>query len=103
MPAHLPGHTNQTFLFKPLPDHPWVLSTDMHYTQGAMDLSEVRHDAAAGRLSETARRRPGGRGTGMVFVPAGFQAAGASDPLHHHELNFRRALEPAPNPLHQGG
>lgn len=79
--THVPGHANQTFLFKPLPRHPWVLSTDMHYTQGAMELSDVRYDAATGRLFGEAHRHPGARGTVVLFVPSGFQIKEASVPF----------------------
>ena len=67
-------HTGETFAVREMPDHPWVLSTDMHLTQGGVELESVRYDPASGELSGTALRHAGARGHVVIYVPAGFRA-----------------------------
>ncbi len=52
--------------------HPFVLSTDMHLTQGAVELPQVMWDEAALTLSGTATRAPGMEGTVVLYVPEGY-------------------------------
>ena len=71
--------------------HPQVLGTDRHYTQGAVELENVRWDEAARTLSGTAL---GGRGTAWkmcVRVPAGYQWA-ETDPEHFHDSGDYAAI-----------
>lgn len=53
-------------------DRPFVLSTDMHLTQGGVELPEVSWDAAKLTLSGKARRMPGMVGRVFVYVPEGY-------------------------------
>jgi len=59
----------------PQETHPFVLSTDMHLTQGGVDLPMVQWDGKRLTLSGTARRAPGMSGTVFVYVPEGFAPA----------------------------
>lgn len=51
---------------------PQVLSTDRHYTQGALELEDVHWDAAQATLSGIALGAPGLRWTLTIYVPEGF-------------------------------
>lgn len=51
---------------------PQVLSTDRHYTQGALELADVHWDAAQATLSGRAQGAPGLSWTLTLYVPAGF-------------------------------
>jgi hypothetical protein len=63
-----------------MPDHPWVIGTDLHLTQGAVELDQVRWDTRSRTLSLTAHRAPGERGNVYVRVPPTYRAAlGAAD------------------------
>ncbi len=55
-----------------VPEHPAVLSTDMHVTQGLVDLEDVRWDGRKRELSGTAVRAPGERGAVYLYVPEGY-------------------------------
>jgi hypothetical protein len=56
-------------------DRPFVLATDMHLTQGGVELPEVQWDAGALTLRGVARRAPGLQGEVVVFVPEGYAPA----------------------------
>ncbi|HIE53548.1 MAG TPA: alpha-galactosidase [Armatimonadetes bacterium] len=64
----LAPHTTQLLRIRRPLAHPWVLSTDMHLTQGGVELREVRWDGET--LSGLARRAPGAQGTVFVYLPA---------------------------------
>jgi hypothetical protein len=68
-------------LVRSVPKQPWVLSTNMHYHQGAVDLASVAYDAASGRLSGKALRHPGAEGTLTLYVPEGYRLKQASVPV----------------------
>jgi hypothetical protein len=72
-------HTGETFMIREMPEHPWVLSTDMHLTQGAVDLQSVRYDPVTSELSGTALRHSGARGNVVIYVPPGFDAQQTMD------------------------
>jgi len=57
----------------PLPPHPSVLATDMHVTQGLVELAAVKWDGRRGELSGEAARAPGASGAVYVYVPAGYR------------------------------
>lgn len=57
----------------PAPQHPAVLSTDMHITQGLVDLENVRWDGRKRELSGTAVRAPGENSAVYVYVPEGYE------------------------------
>lgn len=56
----------------PKQDRPFVLSTDLHLTQGGVELPQVKWDAKTLTLSGTARRAPGLKGKVFVYVPEGY-------------------------------
>lgn len=51
---------------------PQVVGTDRHYTQGGVELAQVRWDAAQGVLSGIGLGAPGLSWTLTMYVPAGF-------------------------------
>jgi len=51
---------------------PQVVSTDRHYTQGAVELAQVQWDAAQGTLSGIGLGAPGLSWTLVIYVPEGF-------------------------------
>jgi len=78
---------------------PWVLGTDLHLTQGGVELERVRHDTRAGQLSGLARRHAGAQGHVVAWMPSGYKLRSATgsysvDPqpsgaaVVHLELNF---------------
>ncbi len=81
----------------PAPQHPAVLSTDMHITQGLVDLENVRWDGRKRELSGTAVRAPGEQGAVYVYVPEGYglHAASAGEGISPEcvrvDLKFRGA------------
>ena len=60
-----------------MPDHPWVIGTDLHVTQGAVELKQVRWDARSNTLSGAAHRARGERGNIFVRIPPGYRATSA--------------------------
>jgi hypothetical protein len=72
------ARTGEAFMVRELPAHPWVLSTDMHLTQGGVELRDVRYDVSTGKLSGVSERHPGADGHVVVYVPAGYKILSAS-------------------------
>ncbi|HWM67930.1 MAG TPA: hypothetical protein VNO35_15175 [Steroidobacteraceae bacterium] len=72
-------HTGETYAIREVPDHPWVLGTNMHLTQGAVELQSVRYDGSSGRLSGTASRHAGAKGQLVIYAPPGFQLRDGSE------------------------
>jgi hypothetical protein len=72
------GRQGETYAIREVPDHPWVLGTDMHLTQGGVELQEVRYDQK--RLSGVASRHPGAVAQLVVYVPPGYSLQSASGP-----------------------
>ena len=60
----------------PMQPHPFVIGTDLHLAQGAVELQQVRWDEKALTLSGEATRPPGTAGHLYVHVPAGYTATG---------------------------
>ncbi len=99
------GRKGETYAIREVPPHPWVISTDLHLTQGGVDLEGVRYDESSGQLSGTARRHAGARGHVVIYVPAGYKIRTASGPMTadpqpsgaviaHLELKFDAATAP---------
>ena len=82
-----------------LPDRPAVLSTDMHVTQGLVDLDRVRWNGRTLALSGDALRAPGEQGAVYVFVPAGYRlregstAEAVTEDCVKAPVDFREARE----------
>jgi len=72
----VPAGTARCLRIMTAPDAPAVLSTDMHVTQGLVDLRDVRWDADTLTLSGTAVRAPGETGAVAIYLPPGFGVAG---------------------------
>ncbi|UCH35197.1 MAG: alpha-galactosidase [Armatimonadota bacterium] len=56
-----------------MPDHPWVIGTDLHLTQGGVELEHVRWDARGKTLSMQAHRATGERGHFFIRVPPAYR------------------------------
>jgi hypothetical protein len=69
------GESCRLLCLRDQPDHPELLSTDLHFTQGAVEIVERQWDPRSLTLSGTARRAPGHRGNLTIFVPAGYACA----------------------------
>ncbi|MGE5532304.1 MAG: alpha-galactosidase, partial [Bacteroidota bacterium] len=65
---------------------PFVLSTDMHLTQGGVELPEVKWDQMSLTLSGVATRAKGMSGKVFVYVPEGYEATGQAGRLSHRVL-----------------
>ncbi|MFH0796366.1 MAG: glycoside hydrolase family 36 protein, partial [Candidatus Omnitrophota bacterium] len=65
--------TTRLLLIKAVPDYPAVLSSDMHFTQGGVELSGVSYDVQTRMLQGRAIRQKGETGRLFVFVPEGYQ------------------------------
>jgi hypothetical protein len=74
----LEAQKGETFAIRELPDHPWPLSTDMHLTQGGVELQGVKYDSGLNELSGTASRHPGAERHLVVYVPPGYKIKSAS-------------------------
>jgi hypothetical protein len=70
----------EAFVVREVPQHPWVLSTDMHLTQGGMELEGVRYEESSGHLGGVSRRHPGAEGQVVLFIPRGYEITSASGP-----------------------
>jgi hypothetical protein len=73
-------HTGETYAIREVPSHPWVLSTDMHLTQGGVELTNVTYKEETGILSGTATRHPGANGSIVAYLPRGYELLNASYP-----------------------
>jgi len=74
------GRKGETFAIREVPAHPWVLSTDMHLTQGGVELEGVRYEESSGQLKGVAHRHAGAEGHVVVYVPQGYKVKSASAP-----------------------
>ena len=72
----------ETFVVREAPQHPWVLSTDMHLTQGGVELEGVRYEESSGHLGGVARRHPGAEGQVVLYIPRGYEITSASGSYH---------------------
>jgi hypothetical protein len=74
------GQEGESFVMRDVPSHPWVLSTDLHLTQGGVELPEVQWQEGEKKLSGVAARHPGAEGHVVVYVPKGYDMSTASGP-----------------------
>jgi hypothetical protein len=68
----------ETFAIREVPQHPWVVGTDMHLTQGAEEIHGVKYDASSNQLSGTASRHAGAEGHVAIYVPRGYKVRSGS-------------------------
>jgi hypothetical protein len=73
----------------PTQAQPFVLSTDMHLTQGGVELPEVKWDAKTLTLSGVATRAKGMAGKVFVYVPEGYAAKGAKNRVLTVPVTFK--------------
>jgi hypothetical protein len=69
----LPPHTSRLIAIRKVPRTPWIVGTDLHVSQGGVELPELKWDAASSTLSGIAQR-PGESGNLVIYIPAGFTA-----------------------------
>ncbi|MGE5530655.1 MAG: hypothetical protein ACM3VW_00890 [Bacteroidota bacterium] len=69
-----PG-TARCLRIMPVPDRPAVLSTDMHVTQGLVELDKVKWNESKLQLSGEAIRAPEEQGAIFVYLPKQFRPA----------------------------
>jgi hypothetical protein len=95
----------ETFAIRETPEHPWVVSTDLHLTQGGVELGDVVYESSSQQLRRLAKRHPGATGHVVIYVPRGYRVAAASGKFReeqlasgervvHLELNFKEATTP---------
>lgn len=65
--------TTKLLMIKEYPAHPVVLSTDMHFSQGAVELEDVFFDEKQNILRGIAKRQRGEKGNIFIFVPEGYE------------------------------
>jgi len=84
-------------LIKKVPQTPMVFFTDMHCTQGGVELADVSYDKTKNILSGKALRQKGGKGRITVYVPDGYEcnhsASRIHDNLMHLDLIFNNNEE----------
>lgn len=71
--------TTKLLLIKEYPSYPAVLSTDMHLSQGAVELKDVMFDKKKNILKGIAKRQKGEKGNIFIFVPDGYTIIGRKD------------------------
>jgi hypothetical protein len=70
----------EAYTIREVRPYPWVLSTDMHLTQGGVELEGVKWDAASEKLAGAASRHPGDEAHVVLYVPNGYKIRSASEP-----------------------
>jgi predicted GH43/DUF377 family glycosyl hydrolase len=68
----LPPHTSKLLSIRPVPHNPWVVATDLHVSQGGVELREVKWDTSTSTLSGVAQR-PGEKGNLVIYLPHEFE------------------------------
>ncbi len=59
--------------------HPWLLSTDMHFQQGNVEIDDLSWDEKSMTLSGTAVRPKGENGSIFLVAPKGYKTKGVKD------------------------
>lgn len=90
----VPPISMKLLLVKEVPKTPWVFFTDMHYTQGGVELVNVRYDKNKKTLSGQAIRQKGATGIITVYMPSGYKCENpdmlANGNLLHLDLDFSK-------------
>ncbi len=79
--VHLEPHQTRLLRLTPLAEHPSIVGTDMHVTQGGVELAGVTWDEASLTLRGRAVRAPGIQGRVFVHVPRGYEPGDKLDPV----------------------
>jgi hypothetical protein len=67
-----------TYSIREARETPWVLGTDLHLTQGGVELEGVRYDASTGELSGIAHRHAGAQGHVVAWMPSAYKLRSAT-------------------------
>jgi hypothetical protein len=105
VPLKVAAESGESYAIRGVSRHPWVLSTDMHLTQGGVELQDVRYDPSTEKLAGTAERHPGDEGHVVVYVPQGYRVRSATGKFReqveasgakilHLEVKFQEAKAP---------
>jgi len=73
----VPPHSVKLLSVHELVSHPWVISTDMHITQGAVEMLDLRWSKVEGTLSGVCERPEGEKGTLVIYMPDGYSIEGS--------------------------
>lgn len=95
----------ETYVIREAREHPWVLSTDLHLTQGGMELAGVQYEQELKELRGIASRHAGAEGHVVVYVPGRYKVKSASgayrvdeqasgEKVVHLELKFQQKTSP---------
>ena len=95
-PVVVPAGTARCLRLMAVPDHPMVAATDMHVTQGLVDLADVAWDPERLALRGTGVRAPDETGAVFVYVPPGFRTDDPqpSEAVARVDLRFVQTREP---------
>lgn len=105
LPLTLPPRSARLLRIAPERPHPWLLASEMHLTQGGVEVSDLRWSRERLTLRGVCRRPRGARGTLRVTVPLGwtlveFRARRAALPIESAPGSAAVALEfPDDEPL----
>ncbi len=69
----VPGQTAKVLAIREFNNHPCVLSTSFHLTQGGVELSQVRWDEELALLSGVCRRVKGAKGHIFIYLPSPYK------------------------------
>ena len=84
---------------KPISNIPTLLSTDMHITQGAVEITRCVWDPKTLTFSGLAKRAPGHKGVITIYIPSKFRINGMEPlkeggALFRYRLNFQKETVP---------
>lgn len=65
--------TTKILLIKDIPTHPIVLSTDMHVTQGGVEIPTVKWDEETNTLRGICKRTKGAKGRIFIYLPVRYK------------------------------
>ncbi len=72
-PAQQPGNQLQIFAIREVRDHPWIVSTTRHISQGGVSLDKLAWDAASGALAGASKVVEGDPYVLTLRIPAGYR------------------------------
>ncbi len=72
-PVQVPAESCKLFRFTKYREHPWLIGTDMHIQQGAVDIEYVKWDEDTMTLTGRATRPAGEKGNVILLTPRNFK------------------------------